>query len=41
MSFDTIANAVALAVIAVLAVVYWYGKRHGDSQHPPATNRDG
>lgn len=32
MSFDTIANAAALAVIAVLAVIYWYGKHHHGSQ---------
>ncbi len=31
------ANAIALAVIAVLAVVYWYGKCHQGRQHPPGS----
>lgn len=34
MSFDTIANVIALAVIAALAVIYWHGKRRAD-HHPP------
>ncbi len=31
LSFETIANLVSLAVIAVLAGIYLYGKRHLDS----------
>jgi hypothetical protein len=34
MSFDTIADAIALVVIAVLAVIYWRGKRRLN-RHPP------
>jgi hypothetical protein len=37
-SFDTIANAVALAVIAVLAIIYWHGRRH-QSSRPPGSRR--
>jgi hypothetical protein len=33
-SFDIIANAAALAVIAVLAIIYWHGKRQRGNQPP-------
>lgn len=39
MSSDTITNAVALAAVAVLTVVYWHGKRHRGSSHPPDEQR--
>jgi uncharacterized iron-regulated membrane protein len=29
-SFTIVANAIAMAVIAVLAAVYWWGRRHQD-----------
>jgi len=34
-SFIAIANAIAVAVIAALAVIYWHGKHHHDSRQPP------
>lgn len=31
MSFETLANVVAIAVLVILAVIYVYGKRHFES----------
>lgn len=38
MSFDLIANVIALAVIATLGVLYWRGRRH-HSTRPPGGRR--
>jgi type II secretory pathway component PulJ len=35
MSFTLIANVIAIAVIAALAVLYWRGRRHTRRPGPP------
>jgi hypothetical protein len=37
-SFSTIANVAALAVIAVLAIIYWHGRRN-QSTRPPRSRQ--